>query len=192
MRRVAGIDTSYDGTRYATALVAFSDGKLDSIKTDAGEFCTPYVSKFFFLREAPLLSRLLFEEPIDLLFINGHGMSHPYFFGLATVVGWTHQMPTIGVASRLIRGDYGRMPSCHPGIDFVTLRSQVVAAAIRLKGFTRSTFVSPGFGVTLDEAIQEYMHWAISGKVPEPLRLAHLQARASLRERTCQSVLLRP
>ena len=183
MKVTAGIDTSYDGNRYATALTIFRDGKLDSIKTDEGELTTPYVSKLFFLREAPLLSRLLSGENIDLLFVNGHGMCHPYFFGLATVVGWTHNIPTIGIASRLIRGDYGRVPSRHTGIDFITLKCQVVGAAVRLKNFTRSMFVSPGFGVTLDEAIQKYVQWTRDGKVPEPLRLAHLKAYRLLKER---------
>jgi len=181
VRRVAGIDTSYDGTRYAVALVTFCDEELDSIKTDAGDLSTPYVSKLFFLREAPILSRMLFREPIDLLFINGHGACHPYFFGLATVVGWTHRIPSIGIASRLIKGAYGRLPSRHPGIDFITLRSHVVGAAIRMEGFTKSVVVSTGFGVGLDDAIREYMHWTRFGKMPEPLRLAHLRARILLR-----------
>ena len=183
MKITAGIDTSYDENCYATALAIFRDGKLDSIKTDEGELTTPYVSKLFFLREAPLLSRLLFGENIDLLFVNGHGVCHPYFFGLATVVGWTHNIRTIGIASRLIRGEYGRMPSRHPGVDFVTLKCQAVGAAVRLKNFTRSMFVSPGFGIALDEAIQEYANWARDGKVPEPLRLAHLKANRLLKER---------
>ncbi len=177
----AGVDASYDGDRYAAALVMFRDGKFDSVKTDEGPLSTPYVSSLFFLREAPILSRVLFGEPIDLLFVNGHGVCHPYFFGLATVVGWTHNIPTVGIASRLIRGEYGRTPSRHPGIEFITLRCNVVGAAIHLKGFARPLFVSPGFGVTLDGAIQEYMRWVRIGKVPEPLRLAHLRAHRLLR-----------
>ncbi len=183
MRTIAGIDTSYDGRRYATALVIFSGEKIDSIKTDEGEITTPYVSKLFFLREAPILSRLLFGQTIDLLFVNGHGVCHPYFFGLATVVGWTHNMRTIGVASRLIKGEYDRLPSSDPSIDFVMLRGRVIGAAVRRKHGSKPLFVSQGFGVSLDTAIREYLVWSMHGRVPEPLRLAHLRSRALLRER---------
>ncbi|HVN24694.1 MAG TPA: endonuclease V [Syntrophorhabdales bacterium] len=183
MRITAGIDASYGVNRYASALATFHDGKLKSVKTDEGELSAPYVSKLFFLREAPALSRLLSGEAIDLLFVNGHGVCHPYFFGLATVIGWTHNIPTIGIASRLIRGEYTRLPSRYPDIEFIMLRCQAVGAAVRLKHFSRPMFVSPGFGVTLGEAIQEYAYWARLGKLPEPLRLAHVQARSLLRNR---------
>ncbi len=176
MAITAGIDVSYDGNRYGTALVTFCDEKLERIKTDEGELNSPYVSKLFFLREAPVLSRVLFGEAIDLLFVNGHGVCHPYFFGLATVVGWTHNIATIGVAAKLIRGDYQRLPSRHPGVDFISMRCQVVGAAIRLEKFTRPLFISPGFGISLDQAVSQYLHWVRVGKLPEPLRLAHLEA----------------
>ena len=186
MRITAGIDASYAVNHYASALATFHDGKLESVKTDEGELSASYVSKLFFLREAPILSRLLAGKATDLLFVNGHGICHPYFFGLATVIGWTHNIPTVGIASKLIHGEYTRVPSRHPDIEFIVLRCQTVGAAVRLKNFSRPVFVSPGFGVTLGKAIQEYVSWARVGKLPEPLRLAHLQARNLVRNMSRQ------
>lgn len=192
MSITAGVDASYDDRRYGAALVVFQDDETWEVVTCEGEVESPYVSGLFFLREAPVLSYLLHGRKIDLLFVNGHGICHPYFFGLATVVGWTHGIRTIGVASRLIRGPYetpslkaplGQLPQGQVGISAVTLKGQVVGAAIRLKEKGRLVFISPGFGVSIGDAIRNYMDWIRCGKAPEPLRLAHLHARALLRKR---------
>lgn len=183
MPTTAGIDVSYDSHRCSAALVAFHSEETWEVTTYEAETESPYISGLFFLREAPVLSRLLYGRDIDLLFVNGHGICHPYFFGLATVVGWTHKIRTIGVASRLIHSIYGP-PREQAGVTAITLRGHVVGAAIRQKEKGKPIVVSPGFGVSVEEAIVQCMRWMRRGKVPEPLRLAHLHARALLRRRS--------
>ncbi|MEO0250538.1 MAG: endonuclease V [candidate division WOR-3 bacterium] len=185
MPATAGIDVSYDSHRYSAALVIFHDDATWEVTTYEAETESPYVSGLFFLREAPALSCLLYGRDIDLLFVNGHGICHPYFFGLATVVGWTHRIRTIGVASRLIQGTHN-LPPQQPGVSAITLKGHVVGAAMRLKEKGRPIFVSPGFGVSVEEAVTQCMRWTRCGKVPEPLRLAHLHARAPLRRKFLQ------
>lgn len=183
MERVAGVDVAYREGRYWSALVTFADGRLDSIVEDSGLSPDPYVSGLFFLKEAPLISRLIHGRPIDLLFVNGHGICHPFRYGLAVAVGITHRVRTIGIARRLIRGDYGRMATNCPGVELITQAGRVTGAATRRTPGGAELFVSPGFGLTVEEAITEHLKWVKGGKVPEPLRLAHMHSTKMRRDR---------
>jgi deoxyribonuclease V len=56
----------------------------------------------------------------------------------------------------------------------------MLGAAIKTKKWKKPVFVSQGFGITLEKTIQEYMKWTKSGKMPEPLRLAHIYAKKGI------------
>jgi deoxyribonuclease V len=177
---VCGVDVAYRGNRYFSALATFRDGKLFSVKTDEGLSRSPYVSSLFFLKEGPVISKIIYGEKMDLLFINGHGICHPHRYGLATVIGLTHQIPTIGVARRLIKGEYEKIPSPDPDIIHITQESKITGMEIRAAGRKRSVFVSPGFGITMERSMSEYLRWSPKGKLPEPLRIAHIQTRRAI------------
>lgn len=177
MKRVAGVDVAYRGNRYWSALAMFVDGRLDRIEDDRGLSYGRYVSGLFFLKEAPLISRLVFGREIDLLFVNGHGICHPYRYGLATVVGITHKVRTIGIAGRLIEGEYGRRASGRGGIDLITQAGVTTGAAVRRAPGGAEIFVSPGYGLDVAGAVAEHLEWLRAGKLPEPLRLAHVRSR---------------
>jgi deoxyribonuclease V len=177
LSRVAGVDVSYQDDHYASVLVTFEGNEVAHIKVKAGDSSEPYTPSLFFLKEGPIISDLIYKEPIDLLFVNGHGICHPYSYGLATVVGMTHGIPTVGFARELIKGDYDETPSGNPGVTYIAQKGIIKAVAIKTPKGKRSVYVSQGFGVSLTRTIEEYRRWAIRGKVPEPLRLAHLHAK---------------
>jgi deoxyribonuclease V len=177
---VAGVDVAYRGDRYFSVLAAFRDEKLFSVKTDEGLSRSPYVSSLFFLKEGPVISKLIYGEKMDLLFVNGHGICHPHHYGLATVIGLTHHIPTIGVARRLIKGKYEKIPSPDPDISHITQGGKITGLEIRAPGRKRSVFISPGFGISTEQTIAEYLQWSQKGKLPEPLRTAHIQTRRGM------------
>lgn len=177
MNRVAGADVSYRGNYYASALVVLEGTKTALIKTGFGMSSIPYKPSLFFLKEGPIISELIYGESIDLLFVNGHGICHPHAYGLATVVGMTHGIPTIGFARELIQGEYDIAPSASPDMDYVAQKGIIKAAAIRTSKSKKPVYISQGFGISLKRIIEEYHRWTIRSKVPEPLRLAHLHAK---------------
>jgi deoxyribonuclease V len=174
---VAGVDVSYRDDQYTAALVVFHGKEVANIRISSGISREPYSPSLFFLKEGPIISELIYREPIDLLFVNGHGICHPYSYGLATVVGMTHGIPTIGFASELIHGDYNESSSGIPNITYIAQKGIIKATAIRTTQGKRPVYISQGFGISLKKTIEEYRRWAIRGKVPEPLRLAHLHAK---------------
>jgi deoxyribonuclease V len=177
LSRVAGVDVSYRDDHYASALVTFEGNEVANIKVKAGVSKEPYTPSLFFLKEGPIISDLIYKEPIDLLFVNGHGICHPYSYGLATVVGMTHGIPTVGFARELIKGDYDEAPSESHDVTYIAQKGIIKAAAIRTTKGKKPVYISQGFGISLKKTIEEYRTWATRGKVPEPLRLAHLHAK---------------
>lgn len=180
MWTVAGIDVSYKGNRYTAALIMFEGQKLTDIRIKSGISYDLYRPSLFFLKEGPIISELIYGESIDLLFINGHGICHPYSYGLATVVGMTHGIATIGFARELVKGKYDEAPSWSQNMTYITQKGIIKAVAIKLPEGKKPVYVSQGFGISLEKTIEEYRRWAVHGKVPEPLRLAHLNAKHQL------------
>jgi deoxyribonuclease V len=179
---VSAVDVAYRDDRYFSALATYKNGKLEGVKTDTGISGGRYVSSLFFMKEGPIVSRLIYGEKIDLLFVNGHGICHPYNYGLATVVGFTHRVPAIGFADRLIEGDYGRIPSQDPSFTYITQEGRITGVGVRSETRKRPAFLSQGFGITIERMMREYLKWAAIGKTPEPLRLAHVESRRIARE----------
>ena len=174
---MAGADVSYRENHYSSALVILEKNKTAYIKTGSGISFVPYRPSLFFLKEGPIISDLIYGESIDLLFVNGHGICHPHEYGLATVIGMSHGIPTIGFARELIKGDYVETPSGKPDMHYITQKGIIKAAAIRTSRGKKPVYVSQGFGISLKRTIEEYRRWTIRGKIPEPLRLAHLYAK---------------
>lgn len=180
MRRVAGIDVSYQGNRYRAALVMFEGQKLTDVRIKSGTSHDLYRPSLFFLKEGPIISELIYGEFIDLLFVNGHGICHPHSYGLATVVGMTHGVATIGFARELIRGKYDETQSGSQNMNYITQEGIIKAVAIKQPKGKKPVYISQGFGISLEKTIEEYRRWAVHGKVPKPLRLAHLNAKRQL------------
>jgi len=178
---VCGVDVAYRGDLYFAALATFTDGKLFRVKTAGGFSPYSYVSSLFFLKEGPVISKILDGEKMGLLFINGHGICHPYHYGLATVIGLTHHIPTIGVTRRLIKGSYGRIGSSDPDVVYITQENRISGVEIRREGRKRPLYISQGFGITLERTIAEYFKWVGKSSFPEPLRIAHIESKKNTR-----------
>ncbi|MCX8165749.1 MAG: endonuclease V [Acidilobaceae archaeon] len=164
---VGGIDVSYRGKLGIGVFVIMKYPTAEPLGCSyvAKEACVPYVPGLLAFREmevaAPLVGAVLRSHRIDLLFVNGHGIAHPRRFGLATHVGLVFKTRTIGVARRRLVGTEVR----EGNRILLTHEGETVGA--RLGSF----YVSPGWGVTLEEAI-EYTSTLTRKGLPEPLRLA--------------------
>ncbi|RLJ05114.1 MAG: endonuclease V, partial [Candidatus Aenigmatarchaeota archaeon] len=96
----------------------------------------------------------------DVIFIDGHGISHPRGIGLASYVGLVLDKPTIGIAKSILTGVIK---------DDKLLNGKQVGWVIR-KG-KRKVFISPGQKISLKTSRELVLHTIIH-MVPEPIRLA--------------------
>ena len=177
--RVAGVDVSYRENAFLAALVIMNrEGRgVVKVKISGGQSPYPYRSGLFFLKEGPLITGIIEGEAIDLLFVNGHGLCHPHGWGLATVVGYLSSVSTIGVARGLIKDSCDSTSPVRPGVTAIFRNNKACGLSVLRAGFRRPLFLSPGFGVSLDQTLTEYESWTTMGRFPEPLRLAHLYSR---------------
>lgn len=110
VRYVAGLDISYSGDRGVAVAALLNYPQLELVEYVAVEGLVeiPYIPGLLAFREASLLFKAcesLSVEP-DLLVVDGHGVTHPRMFGIASHIGVVLDKPSIGVAKSLL---YGRV-----------------------------------------------------------------------------------
>ena len=178
-QRVAGADVSFekDGSAVAAAVVIdLNDLKVIDTKTLEVELLFPYISGFLGFRETDAVISVLrkLNSDFDVLMVNGHGIMHPRCFGLASHVGLLMDVPTIGVAKRLIKGNY-RYKYVN-SLKTVEFRNKPVGACDKQK------CISIGHKISLKTAVNIVMDASIF-KMPEPIRQAHILATNAMKEK---------
>ena len=178
VRVVAGVDVSYDdeaGEAYA-AVVAYTYPALEPLAEAAltRPNAFPYVPGLLSFREAPVALEALAALAVrpDVLLCDGHGIAHPRRFGLACHLGLLTGLPSVGCAKSWLLGVYDE-PGRGVG-DQTPLRdgAEVMGAAVRTRPGSRPLFVSPGYRVTLAQAVEVTLRCLRGARLPEPARAA--------------------
>jgi len=174
--RFAGVDASYHNDEACAACVVL-DGDLRVLESASTRVQVrfPYIPGYLMFREAQAIetaARLV--SSFDVLFVNGHGVAHPRGCGLASCVGLELDVPTVGVAKRLL---VGKVRKDQNGWSSIMYQGKVVGAELRYGG--APVYVSVGHRISLETSVELVKGLTIQGRLPEPLRRAHLEARAS-------------
>lgn len=144
-----------------------------SVVKDAIPF--PYIPGLLSFREIPMLLNAweeLSPKP-DVLLVDGIGIAHPRRLGIASHLGLTLNIPTIGVAKSVLVGSYedpGETPGSHTPLIH---KGEVVGVALRTKRKVKPVFVSPGHMISLEDSIALVSSSVLAHRLPEPTRLAH-------------------
>ena len=175
--RVAGMDVSYDGNRaYASVVVAEAEsGRVLESEVVESEAAFPYIPTYLAYRELPIISPLAeFLVEGTVLVYDGNGLLHPERFGIASHAGLAFNVPTIGVAKRLLCGSV----RCDASAE-VELDGDVLGYALSNRGGA-PIFVSPGHGVSARQALS-IIRKVTKHRIPEPIRQAHKRANEARR-----------
>lgn len=175
--RIAGVDVSYQGDVAASACVVMdSDLEVIDSASTVVPVSFPYIPGYLMFREAPAIEAVAEHvSGFDVVMVNGHGIAHPRGCGLASYVGLRLDVPTIGVARTLLVGASGK------GEGSVKYNGVVVAAEINRPGHS-PFYVSSGHRISLTSCVEIVERMGGVGQLPEPLRLAHLEAGRLMRE----------
>ena len=135
----------------------------------------PYIPGLLSFREAPAIIEAFhkLDKKPDLLLIDGCGINHPRFAGLATHVGVLLDIPTIGVAKNILCGS-GTIPSKPGEANLIRYHGREVGYYLKSKKGCRPLVVAPGHKVSLDTSLTIVKSCIRKYKLPEPTRLAHL------------------
>jgi deoxyribonuclease V len=137
----------------------------------------PYIPGLLSFREAPAIIsafHTLKKKP-DLLVIDGGGINHPRFAGLATHVGVTLDIATIGVAKSLLCGS-GELPMEEGEARVINYKGRAIGCYLKSKKGCRPIIIAPGHKVSLATALKLMKSCLRTHKLPEPTRKAHVCA----------------
>ncbi|MGB7803013.1 deoxyribonuclease V [Buttiauxella sp.] len=177
-RLIAGADVGFeqggDVTRAAIVLLAYPSLELVEYQVARVATTMPYIPGFLSFREYPALLaawQLLSQKP-DLLFVDGHGISHPRRLGVASHFGLLVDVPTIGVAKKRLCGRFDPLPeepgACHLLID----KGEILATVLRSKKRCNPLFISTGHRVSRESALLWVNRCLRGYRLPEPTRWA--------------------
>ena len=171
--RIAGVDQAFaDGNVISGIVVcSYKDLNLIEKKYAVVKAKFPYLSGFLSYRESPAIIEAFnqLENKPDILIVDGNGILHPRRIGMASHLGILLDIPTIGVAKRLIAGEV------REGTVYIEKEARGYELATR--EHSKPLYISPGYKVSLKTSLEivkkciKFPH-----KLPEPLYLAHRYA----------------
>lgn len=179
LRTIAGFDVGFDDEDATTraAAVLLDATTMQVLETQVVRLPTrmPYIRGLLSFRELPALLEALslLSAPPDLAFVDGHGIAHPRRFGIAAHFGVAADLPTIGVARKILVGE-GTTALHEMRGAFTTLRDkgQHIGWLLRSKPGALPLIVSPGHRVAMATAPEMTMRFVTTHRLPEPTRLA--------------------
>ncbi len=177
---IAGLDVSYaKGSNIMWAGVVVLDfpslNKAEE-RWSQKKVSFPYIPGLLSFREIPALIdalRKLEIEP-DLIFCDGQGIAHPRGLGLASHLGILLNKSTIGCAKSLLVGTYRQVGEDKGNYAYLIHQNRIIGAVVRTRSKVKPIFVSPGYGVMLNDCVKFVLETCSKYRIPEPTRQAHL------------------
>jgi len=191
IRFIAGCDVGYDEKKKraygSVVLLTFPELKLVEKKgaMEASERIFPYLPGLLTFREGPVLIAALkkLKRPPDIIIFDGQGIAHPVRFGLATHMGLLLGLPAIGCAKSILYGHYEEPVNLKGAYTFLKDEGgELMGAALRTRKNVKPVFVSQGYRIDLDQALDVILTCCKRERIPEPLRLAHLETMQALKK----------
>jgi deoxyribonuclease V len=137
-----------------------------------------YIPGYFSFYEGPVVIDTLTwlkEQDIipALLVVDGHGLAHPRYFGLACYVGVKTGLPVIGVAKKNLLPYNAEGLSKKRYVEHGFYREkEKIGIAIRLQENKAPVFISPGNKISLETSIAVIKQLTTEYKLPDNIRRA--------------------
>jgi deoxyribonuclease V len=181
IRLVAGADAAYERDTVYAAVVVMKFPGLEIVEKTCTvqEVPFPYIPGLLSFREGPAVLdafSCLTTVP-DLIFINGHGYAHPKRFGLASHVGLVLDIPSVGVAQRLLIGSVTLPGAVRGSAEPVLDNAGVIGMAVRTVTGAKPVFISAGHKVDLAQAVDLALKTTTVHRITEPIWNADQLAR---------------
>lgn len=175
---VLGLDVSYARLNAYGAGVLYDIGNNEPIRTYKvkAEVKFPYVPTYLGFREMPIFKKIIakVKEPAVLM-LDGNGTLHPFGLGIASHIGVELETPSIGVAKSRLCGDLPHEPEGAGDAEPVKLGGKIIGHALKTSERAKPVFVSAGHMMSQRTAVK-LVKSAARLKIPEPVRLAHIEA----------------
>ena len=185
IRVIAAADQAFFEEKVISGIILL---KVDSLEITERSFSIqpvnfPYISTFLSFREGPAIVNAFRKLKIrpDILLIDGAGINHPRHAGIATHIGVTLDIPTIGITKKILCGK-GSEPSLVGEASPLVYNDKTVGWLLKSNKKSKPIVVSPGHRVSLESSLSIVKTCLRGHKLPEPARLAHEYANAKKQE----------
>jgi deoxyribonuclease V len=123
------------------------------------------------------------QKLADVVIVDGNGLLHPRFAGIASHVGVLAGVRTIGIGKKLLcgRSNLEGMKADDPRP--VLYHDRLVGMAWKATSTSRPIFVSPGHLIDVAGAMRVVRRLGFGHRVPEPNYLADALSRRTARSR---------
>lgn len=178
LRTIAGFDVGFedDGATTRAAAVLLDAQTLQPLQSEVARIDTvmPYVPGLLSFRELPALLQALalLDATPDLVFVDGHGIAHPRRLGIAAHFGVVTDLPSIGVAKKILVGTGAPLHDVRGAYVPLRHKGEQIGWLLRSKPRCNPLIVSPGHRVAMASVGDMVMRYVTRYRLPEPTRLA--------------------
>lgn len=176
IKNIAGFDLAFsnDNAIVTGVILDYKSLNVEEIKTVETKVSFPYIPTFLTFREGPSIIKVYKKLKIkpDVLMINGQGIAHSLFCGIASHVGVLLDKPSIGIAQNRLVGEYSepiKVGDCSP----IKYQNKKVGYVYKSKDGCKPIFISPGHRISLGTSLKLVKNCIKNNKLPEPVFLAH-------------------
>ena len=180
IRRIAGVDMAIneESGMARAAVVLLSYPELETLEKHVYEepVRMPYIPGLLSFREVPCIlgafARLR-EQP-NLVMVDGQGIAHPRYLGIASHLGLWLDLPTIGCAKSILRGHYDEEALGEEAGAWVPLifNHETVGAVLRTRPHVKPMIISLGHRISLETSLHYVLACCKGYRLPEPTRQA--------------------
>lgn len=170
---VAGCDLAFFNNKIIAAFVICTYKTLSVVekKYALQDLKFPYIPGFLNYRESPVIveaySKL--EHRPSLIILPRSGILHERKLGLASHVGISLDIPTVGITQKLLFGEIKN--------DKIYVDNELSGIQLKTKEKANPIFISPGHKISLKTSLEVVKKCMKEHhKLPEPLTLAHKYA----------------
>ncbi|BBI92657.1 putative endonuclease V [Serratia symbiotica str. Tucson] len=175
---IAGADVGFEQegavTRAAIAILRYPSLELVEYQVARIATTMPYIPGFLSFRESPALLaawQQLWQKP-DLIFVDGHGISHPRRLGVASHFGLLVDVPTIGVAKKRLCGEFAPLDAAAGSLAPLEDKGEQLGWVWRSKARCNPLFIATGHRISADSALAWVQRCMAGYRLPEPTRWA--------------------
>jgi deoxyribonuclease V len=180
LKTVAAGDVAYgrgDDMTYAAFLFfTYPDLTLLESASAKGRASFPYIPGLLTFREAPVLLKAysrLKAQP-DLILIDGQGIAHPRFMGIAAHIGLILNLPAIGCATSRLIGTHEELAPDRGKTVPLLVGERAAGMVLRTREGVKPVYVSPGHKMDMETSVKIVLSLCRDYRIPEPLRQAHI------------------
>jgi deoxyribonuclease V len=177
---VAGVDMALNEetsmARAAVVLLTYPEMEIVEKHVYEEPVRMPYIPGLLSFREIPCIlgafARLKTQP--DLVMVDGQGIAHPRYLGIASHLGLWLDLPTIGCAKSILRGKYDEQALGDEVGTWLPLiyKKEVIGAALRTRSHVKPMIISLGHRISLETSIRYVLACGKGYRLPEPTRQA--------------------